>query len=296
MLRNRAYLGEIYFRDRWHKAPHAPLVDAELFARVQALLAERGDDLAARAANPSDYLATGKLRCGRCSKRYVGAAAHGNRYRYRYYICFSRQRYGPATCPADRLPTDELDRALMQALLATLARSDLLELAAANLAGQLDRHHHDHQAQLASVQAELRRTDQALDRYMLAFEDGKLDPDRFGARVDQLAQTSRKLQQQHDSLLAALQQTNTQAPPELLAEVRATISQAIDADEFTPKKALVSALVQDIEVRSRSEIYPTFRVPTAAGPDLDETAAEAKVRKPVGLVGAAGLEPATDGL
>jgi hypothetical protein len=57
---------------------------------------------------------------------------------------------------------------------------------------------------LASVDAELHRTDQALARYMLAFEEGKLDIDRFGARVDQLAQTSRKLQQQKDRLLAAI--------------------------------------------------------------------------------------------
>src|SRR6266536_2036628 len=38
----------------------------------------------------------------------------GNLYRYRYYVCFSRQRYGQATCAADRLPADELDRALLE--------------------------------------------------------------------------------------------------------------------------------------------------------------------------------------
>ena len=32
---------------------------------------------ASRPANASDYLAAGKLRCGRCDKRYVGAAARG---------------------------------------------------------------------------------------------------------------------------------------------------------------------------------------------------------------------------
>ena len=176
----------------------------------------------------------------------------------------------------------------MQALLTTLERSDLIEHAANNLAAQLDNHHDDHHARLASVEAELRRTDQALDRYMLAFEQGRLDIDRFGARVDQLAQTSRKLQQQKDRLLAAIQQTDTRAPAkELLAGLRANIREAIEMDEFAPKKTLVSLLVQHIEVRSRSEIYPTFRVPTAA--ELDDT----KVRMPVGLVGATGIEPVT---
>jgi Recombinase len=66
VLRNRAYIGEVYFRGRHYKASHPQLVDRDLFDQVQALLAERGDSLAARASSSSDYLATGKLRCGRC--------------------------------------------------------------------------------------------------------------------------------------------------------------------------------------------------------------------------------------
>jgi hypothetical protein len=92
---------------------------------------------------------------------------------------------------------------------------------------------------------------------------------RFGARVDQLAQSDRKLQQQRESLITALQDANTHArAEEALAGVRAAIREVIDADEVAPKKALISALVQEVEVRSRSEIYPAFRVPRAE--ELDE--------------------------
>ncbi len=273
VLRNRAYLGEVYFRGTWHKAPHPPLVDTELFHRVQRLLAERGEDHAARAANASDYLAAGKLRCGRCSKRYVGAAARGNRYRYRYYVCFSRQRYGQATCAADRLPADELDRALLEALLVTLARSDLIERAAHNLAAQLDHDRDRHQAELAAIDAELRHLDQAIDRYMLAFEQGTLDPDRFNARLEELARSGKKLQRREEHLQAALDRTETLPPAApVLVSFRANIRAAVDVDEIAPKKAVIGALVQEVEIRSRSEIYPTFRFPTAA--ELD-----GKVRK-----------------
>jgi hypothetical protein len=49
----------------------------------------------------------------------------------------------------------------------------------------------------------------------------------------------------------------------------------MDADvPLHAKKSLVAALVQDVEVRSRNEIYPTFRVPTGTA---DE---EGKVRMP----------------
>src|SRR6266536_568092 len=124
----------------------------------------------------------------------------GNLYRYRYYVCFSRQRYGQATCAADRLPADELDRALLEALLVTLARSDLIERAAHNLAAQLDHDRDRHLAELAAIEAELRHLDQAIDRYMLAFEQGTLDPDRFNARLEELARSGKKLQRREEVL------------------------------------------------------------------------------------------------
>lgn len=62
ILRNRAYLGEVFFRGTWHLAPHPPLVDAALFAEAQALLAERGEDVSKRASNPSEYLVRQALR------------------------------------------------------------------------------------------------------------------------------------------------------------------------------------------------------------------------------------------
>jgi hypothetical protein len=69
ILRNRAYLGEIYFRGRHYPAPHPPLVDQQAFARVGQLLEERGEDVSLRRSNQSDYLLTGLITCARCGKR-----------------------------------------------------------------------------------------------------------------------------------------------------------------------------------------------------------------------------------
>jgi site-specific DNA recombinase len=269
VLRNRAYIGEIYFRGQHYKAPHPQLVDRDLFDRVQALLAERGGSLAVRAGNSSDYLATGKLRCGRCNKRYVGAAANGSRYRYRYYVCFSRHRYGPDTCPSERVDAEQLERALLDALFTTLERTDLIERAAANLAAQLTGHRSQYQAQLESIEEELRRTEKAIDRYMLGFEQGRIDLDRFGPRVEELALAVKKLEKTRDSLLATLDNVGVAAPPApVLDSLRRRIRQAIDIDQaLQAKKALIAAHVQEVEIRSRDEIYPTFRVPTGA--DMD---------------------------
>src|SRR5690606_30523288 len=98
ILRNRTYLGEISFRGNQFPAPHEPLVAEPLFERSQEVLRSRTEDTSLRRSNQSEYLLTGLVKCAHCGKQYLGAAAHGNGGRYRYYVCFSRQRYGKQSC------------------------------------------------------------------------------------------------------------------------------------------------------------------------------------------------------
>ena len=116
LLRNPVYIGQVYFRGTFHPAPHEHLVDGELFSQVQALLTERGENYSKRASATSEYLLAGLIVCERCGKHFVGSSAMGNRYRYRYYTCFTRQRYGVAHCDAERLPAEEMDDAVLRAL------------------------------------------------------------------------------------------------------------------------------------------------------------------------------------
>jgi len=127
VLTNRAYMGEIFFRGRYHPAPHPRLVDAEMFETAQAILESRGEDMALRRTNGSDYLLTGLLVCEKCGKRFIGGSAQGNVYRYAYHVCFSRHRYGTQECDQDRLRADELETRVVESLLSTLGRRDLLE-------------------------------------------------------------------------------------------------------------------------------------------------------------------------
>jgi hypothetical protein len=66
ILWNPTYAGRLPFNGQAHQAQHAPLVDAEVFARAQRIVAERERSWRGRAANATDYLLTRFLRCGRC--------------------------------------------------------------------------------------------------------------------------------------------------------------------------------------------------------------------------------------
>jgi hypothetical protein len=186
ILRNRAYRGQISFRGTHHSAPHEPLVDEALFEQAQQILCERGEDASLRRSNQSDYLLTGLVRCVRCGKRYLGAAAHGNGGRYPYYVCFSRQRYGRAACDADSLPADQLEQAVIEQLMSMLDQEPLVGEAIDRAFAQIDAERPRREAEVERLDAERRKLNEALDRYFRAFEQGTMPEQACGERITQV--------------------------------------------------------------------------------------------------------------
>jgi site-specific DNA recombinase len=138
ILRNRVYIGEIFFRGTYYPGPHEPLIDLSLFDRTQQILAERGDDLTLRRTNASDFPLTGLLRCDHCNRRHIGESARGRRRTYHYYTCFSRLRYGRNTCDADRISAPALEAAVLDQLAGLLQQTDLVTDAIRAAAAELD--------------------------------------------------------------------------------------------------------------------------------------------------------------
>src|SRR5262249_26263258 len=242
VLRNRVYLGEVFFRDRWFPAPHDPLVDAEVFNRVQSLLDERGEDHARRRSNPSDYLLGGLVVCAACGHHHLGTAAQGKIYRYRYYTYYSRQRYGSDTCAAERVDVARLDEAVLEAPLHTYLEAPLhtyedervLEEAVQGYLARSRAARPNQREQLAAVQAEIRRSEEALDRYFNAFEAGKMDDDLCRPRIEALTERLRALRARNSELGAAIEDEELTGPsPEELDALRGRIRGAIDHGPVT---------------------------------------------------------------
>ncbi len=183
ILRNRGYLGEVSFRDVRHQ-PDQALIDPALFEKAQALLAERGESYDRRFTDKHpDYLLTGLITCGSCHRRYVGSAAHGKGHRYRYYACWTRQRYGKDACTGERIRADVLEGAVFEALVALYTDPDLIERAIATKTRDTLSAARLHQDEIAATESQLKKTEAAIERYMHAFESGSITEDMFGTRV-----------------------------------------------------------------------------------------------------------------
>ena len=285
ILQNRSYLGNIYFRGAYHSATHTPLVDDAMFEAAQQILVERGEDATRRRSNASDYLLSGRVViCAHCHSPYMGAAAHGRNARYRYYVCCSRQRGGLLKCSAERVPADPLEQGVLDSLAQTFAQPEVITRAVETARLELDLKRPNYAAELAQVQTEMRKADESVQRYLLAFENGTLPEAMCGERMRALADRLGELRARQAELEAAVDESPADDPWANfdVSAVQAEVGRIVAGEDAFPlRKALLRLYVEEVRIEGKHSIYPVFRVP--ADP----------VRLMSGLVEPGGIEPPT---
>jgi len=215
VLRNRVYLGEVFYRDQWHHADphHPPLISAELFDEAEQVLIARGDDHTHRTSARSRFPLAGLIFCARCGKRYQGTTARGSRYTYRHYTCFTRQRYGTSSCPAERLPAEQVESGVVESLLATLARTDLIDAALEGAHDEAQAERAAHVAELGAVETDIAKAEASIDRYLTAFENGTMPEATCAPHVEALSRKAGELRGRRDGLALLIDETPTATKP-----------------------------------------------------------------------------------
>ena len=304
VLANRVYLGELTFRGINVVGCHPAIIDQAMFAGAQRILTARGEDHSKRAANTSDYLLTGLMRCPSCGKAMIGTRAHGRSRVYRYYTCFTRARYDTARCNASRLDADAVEQAVITALAGfyrdqhNLIADAITAAQASYQAGQDGK-----RAELAAAEHGLARTSAASDRYLDAFENGTLEPEDLAERLAQLKARSHQLRARRDELAGRLAALPAAPPPATLRQVADSIAGIIASGGHSQRKALIEVLIARIKITGPDRIVPVFRIPqppaadrpqVLAGPATTHRAeAEDPVRALTNLVELRGFEPLT---
>lgn len=296
ILDNPAYTGDLVYRDVLVKDAHTPLIDRDTWTRARALAATRADAHTQRAASDSDYHLTGLITCPDCGNKYVGTSATGRTRRYRYYTCFSRTRYGTAGCTAARLPADEIDTAVLQALHDFYTHADTLLTDAITRA---QHHHHtthtDRHAEHQALTNHIKAKEAAIERYHTAFENGTMDDTTCGPRLRQLRAELAQLAARRDEISDTIDTPPAAPAPETLNHIRTYLADTITHGTTAERKAAIEALIHEIKITTEG-VIPVFKIPQP-DPDSGHNAAiAAPVRTMVRSVGRVGLEPTAKGL
>lgn len=263
ILRNRTYLGEVYFRGTWYRVDdhHPAIIDEEVFDKAQQILDGRSDDYSVRVSSNSEYALSGGIKCARCGAHYVGTAATGRTKRYRYYTCYTRVRYGPDACSAERLPADEVEEKMTAALLDTYQQTDLIQEAISVIAAEIAEIGSKRDKELATIDANLTEVTGKIDRYLQAFEKGTMSDAAASDRVTLLKDHRRALRAHRNQLDAEpVAEPAAEVSADDLASMREEIKDLVTHGAYGVKNALFRALVDEIQVTGRHKIKPYFRV------------------------------------
>jgi site-specific DNA recombinase len=284
VLGNRVYRGEVPFRGVWHPGRHEAIVEADVFEAAQRLRASRAHAPSQRRANPSPFLLSGlHLVCDRCGSPLVGTAAHNRSRRYDYYTCVTRLRHGRAACDQDRLRRDHLEAAVLGQLTEIYANTDLLRASLAAADQQWRQEHVARQERIAALALERVDLEHRLQRYLLAFEEGRLRPETCQSRIDQIELRLGEVASEETALTLESDPGDVGSVDLDFASVLLGVSlDAIMAERLPParSKALLAQLIDEVRVVSRQDVRVTYRVPP-------------EVRIPDGMVEMRGLEPLT---
>jgi site-specific DNA recombinase len=260
-LLNPAYIGTVAFRDIYAEDAHPAAIERDTFSEADRILTERGENPAKAAGAASDYRMTGKLTCPRCGKTYLGTTATGRNRTYRYYTCFTRNRYGTSHCDAPRIEADAFDDIVLRAV-GDFYRNGTPYIAEAIAAAQ--REYETNKAvvesELTAVTSQMSQVEASVDRYFGDYETGKIEKGLLERRIEKLGEDLRTLRRRRDELRLQLDDVPVPLAPEDLAALQRHIDGIIDHGTSQERKSLCEAAIDKIEIDLKaSKAIPIFR-------------------------------------
>lgn len=264
MLTNPVYAGRLRFNRVEHKTgrikPAAeqvttdvePIIDAELFERVQAQLKGRNPRVAAPRAVTGPILLTGLAFCATCGGGMTlrtGTSRSGQIHRY--YTCSTQARAGKCVCKGRSIRMDRLDGLVLRHVSETLLQPDRMGEALAEIAARRGEQAAAVDDRAAELEREAADAEQRLARLYKLVEDGVAELD--GALKERIA----ALRSARDGAVAARQRliggarSTVRLTPEKIAQFSSAVREQLASGDVTFRKAYLSWLVDRVEVDDR---------------------------------------------
>jgi site-specific DNA recombinase len=259
--------------DQWQTIPVPALVDADLFAAVQAQLQENRAQARARRRG-ARYLLQGLVVCKQCGYAYYGkplsrSSAKGQVRHYAYYRCIGSDAYrfgGQRVCANTQVRTDCLEQAVWQEVRALVMDPHRLTREYERRLQALSQPADD--VGQRSLDNQLRQCRQGVVRLIDAYSEGYLEKGEFEPRITRLRERQHTLERQIEQRQEeALSRNELQLIVGRLEDFAAKVAGSIDNLGFTAQRDLVRTLVKRIEI-DQENVNVVFRV---AAPSTNDT-------------------------
>lgn len=118
LLTNPLYIGKIKHKTDLFDGEHEPIVAPELFDKVRSTMRRNGRTGGAEVRNRYGAILKGLLFCKSCNHTMVHTFTGRGGKRYRYYTCTHAIKSGRKACPTKSLPAAEIERVVVEQILA----------------------------------------------------------------------------------------------------------------------------------------------------------------------------------
>ena len=261
ILRNPVYVGKLRWREVIYEGNHDGIVSDVLFNQTQEILDQRREDVSGRRWNNGARLLSGLMKCNRCKRPMVGISCHKKKVgSIPYYVC--TKRHSTHDCDQDYIRADLLEAAIVQDIKAMLQDEDLMARIWEEANRRLDSEKPDITKDIRRVEGRMADVRKRVERYLGAFETGKLEPDICNEKVGELKARLAELEAERTDLeerreRLSLPEMDRQFLEKILGEFEEVMASAQNAK----KKHLLRQLVKKVLVHDRHTVEVWYGLP-----------------------------------
>jgi site-specific DNA recombinase len=261
ILRNPVYVGKLRWREVSYEGNHDAIVSEVLFSQAQELLDQRREDVSGRRWNNGSRLLSGLMKCGRCQRPMVGISCRKKEGEsVPYYVC--TQRLSTHDCEQDYVRADLLETAVVQDLKAMFQDEGLMARIWAEANKRLDSEKPDLAKDIRRVESQMADVRARLERYLEAFETGKLAADVCNQKVRDLKARLAELEADRRGLEERRERLSLPAMDrECLRKILADFEEVMATAENPKMKHLLRRLVKKVLVHDRHTVEVWYGLP-----------------------------------
>ena len=245
----------------WIPVSVPPIIDEELFARVQQRIRENHRFARRRLRREGVFLLRGLLKCGICGHAYVAETrsydcSQGDKYRYEYYICSMRMAPVPDAvphrCRNERLRAVGVDEAVWTAVRNLLLNSNEVATQLRNWVEHTSTDSPELQQQLQHAERRLQELTRQRDRLLDAYQLGALPLETFHTRMQTLEESrlsaeSAVAQIRAEQLTAEVARTRALGAETVLERLRPALLNA----DFATRQLILRLLIERVVVHGQ---------------------------------------------
>lgn len=252
VLSSKVLAGYVSYAGKWHKGQHEPIIDHDLWERVERMREQRHSKFYQnRKKGRVDSFLGGLLCCAQCgdyySKNTKTNVVNGKKYVYKYYTCNTRSLRGKnlSKCQNKHWKMDELETVIFD------------EIRKLSLSPQIDDLSHTNNSSIQfAIGDKINALSAQIDRLMELFSVGGIPLDSLKEKIETINNQKSALETQLERIKAESKEILSKNEAFNLAS---TFDEILNDGDFSQIRNVLESLIDHIDLDGENvTIYWTF--------------------------------------